>query len=248
MVESENILIPDWPAANTVKAATTTRLGGVSREPYDSFNLATHVGDDEARVEKNRELLQQLLCLPARPRWLRQVHGNTVVNVAETAEEVEADASVAFDPGAICVVLTADCLPALFCDRQGTVVAAAHAGWRGLAAGVLEQTVSAMKCAPEEIMVWLGPAIGPGTFEVGDEVREVFVSQQPMASQAFAARDDKWLADIYMLARIRLQAAGVETCYGGDYCTYNEATRFYSYRRDGQTGRMASLIWLDSTN
>lgn len=248
MIMSEHIILPDWPAPDTVKAVVSTRQGGSSVTPFDSFNLGLHVGDDAAVVMANREQLMHRLSLPAAPLWLQQVHGTDVVNAAEAGSGEEADASYVSGPGAVCAVMTADCLPALFCNKQGTVVAAAHAGWRGLAAGVLEATLTAMGCDPADILVWLGPAIGPAAFEVGNEVREAFVSQQQQAEDAFSSQGDKWLADIYSLARLRLHSAGVSQCYGGEYCTYTDAARFYSYRRDGQTGRMASLIWLDSSN
>lgn len=234
---------PDWPAPGNVHALATTRAGGVSLPPYDSFNLGDHVGDKPSAVARNRELLRAFL--PSEPRWLKQVHG-TVVAAADKLDGVaEADASVAFESGAVCAVLTADCLPVLFCDRQGTRVAAAHAGWRGLAAGVLEASVAAMQCDPADILAWLGPAIGPQAFEVGEEVRAAFVRDLPITASAFVpGQPGKWLADIYALARLRLARAGVSRVFGGEYCTYTDAGRFYSYRRDKATGRMAALIWL----
>ena len=252
-------LIPDWPAPANVHAVMTTRAGGGSAPPFASMNPASHVGDEPAAVAENRRRLRQ--SLPAEPMWLNQVHGVRVVEGfhAGLAEEAEmpctipaADASVARLPGEVCVVLTADCLPVLFCDRAGSVVAAAHAGWRGLAAGVLEETVAAMRVPPEAILAWLGAAIGPDVFEVGEEVRQAFVERHPLAAVAFRpampgtldAAPKKWLADIYALARIRLAAAGVGEVHGGGLCTVSDPTRFYSYRRDGVTGRMASLIWL----
>lgn len=238
---------PDWPAPANVRALVSTRQGGVSRPPYDSFNLGDHVGDDSADVARNRQLLRAHL--PANPKWLKQVHGTAVAHADNLNEPVEADASVAFTAGVVCVVLTADCLPVFFCDRQGTRVAAAHAGWRGLAAGVLEASVAAMRADPHEVMAWLGPAIGPLAFEVGDEVREEFVSDQPQAVTAFlAGQPGKWLADIYGLARLRLARAGVRHVYGGGLCTHTDAERFYSFRRDKTTGRMASLIWLQDAD
>lgn len=236
-------IVPDWPAPARVKACVTTRAGGVSVAPFDSLNLGTHVGDDPVAVKKNRQrLLSQLGCKPA---WLQQVHG---IDVLEAAPETlaEADASWTATPGIPCSVMTADCLPALFCDRNGGRVAAAHAGWRGLAAGVLEATLDALAVAPEDTLVWLGPAIGPQAFEVGAEVREAFVSQHAQAAQAFGAslNPGRYMADIYELARIRLAARGVAAVYGGGFCTYSDP-RFYSYRRAARTGRFASLIWLD---
>lgn len=235
-------LNPDWPAPANVRACVTTRSGGVSAAPFDSFNLGDHVDDDPAAVAKNRQrLLSQLGCQPA---WLRQVHG-IVVAEANPALVVEADASWSATPGIACTAMTADCLPVLFCDRAGTRVAAAHAGWRGLAGGVLEATVQALGVAPEELLVWLGPAIGSAAFEVGAEVREVFVRQHAESESAFVpgAASGKFMADIYQLARIRLAAIGVTAISGGGLCTYSDP-RFYSYRRSPRTGRFASLIWL----
>ena len=236
-------IIPDWPAPANVHALVTTRTGGVSQPPYDSFNLADHVGDDPASVRENRALLRGML--PAEPRWLKQVHGTAVALADSLGAPVEADAAVAFAPDTVCAVLTADCLPVLFCDAQGTRVASAHAGWRGLASGVLEASVSAMRCPPGEILAWLGPAIGPQAFEVGGEVREVFLRDLPETSTAFVAGvEGKWMADLYELARLRLARAGVVKVFGGGECTFTDSDRFYSYRRDGTTGRMASLIWM----
>lgn len=247
------MIIPDWPAPENVQSLVTTRsvdmaaapsvLGGMSQPPYDRFNLGDHVGDDPAAVAANRACLRKYC--PAEPVWLKQVHGTAVVTADAVTGTPEADASVAFTPIRVCVVLTADCLPVLFCNRDGSVVAAAHAGWRGLAAGVLESTVTAMQTPPQEILAWLGPAIGSAAFEVGDEVRAAFVNDLADTEVAFrATAPGKWLADIYMLARMRLARVGVKAVYGGGFCTYTDAARFYSYRRDKQTGRMASLIWL----
>lgn len=240
-------IVPNWPAPANVCALQSTRQGGVSPAPWASFNLGDHVGDDPARVAANRALLRGLL--PGEPCWLQQVHGTFAVDVAKmakTAQVPEADAAYARQAGQVCVVMTADCLPVLFCDRAGTVVAAAHAGWRGLLAGVLESTLHAMGVAPGELLAWLGPAIGPQAFEVGDEVRAAFVAHDPAAAAAFAAHTPgKWLADIELLARQRLNQAGVTAIYGGGMCTVSDPERFFSYRRDGQTGRMAALIWLE---
>jgi len=236
-------IVPDWPAPEQVGALVTTRAGGVSRAPYTGLNLGGHVGDDPASVAQNRAILRA--ALPAEPVWLKQVHGGAVFDADGGNASTEADASMTRQAGRVCAVLTADCLPVLFCDHDGSVVAAAHAGWRGLVGGVLEATVAAMQVPADSVMAWLGPAIGVQAFEVGDEVREAFVAMQPHASAAFVAqRRGKWLADIYALARLRLQRIGVNHIYGGGTCTYSEAARFYSYRRDGATGRMASLIWL----
>ncbi|APZ42901.1 peptidoglycan editing factor PgeF [Acidihalobacter ferrooxydans] len=240
-------LRPDWPASTPVRAWCTTRVGGVSVGPYASLNLGSHVGDDPAAVAENRQRLCANGGLPAAPVWLNQVHGIKVARIdAHTASGVDADASMTRVPGAVCAVLTADCLPVLFCDRAGTRVAAAHAGWRGLAAGVLEAAVTALATPPENLLVWLGPAIGPDAFEVGEEVRAAFVAHDAAAATAFSASPDgRWLADLYALARLRLAAVGVDAVHGGGWCTYTDAARFYSYRRDGVTGRMASLVWLE---
>lgn len=240
----ECCLQPDWPAPSTVKALSTTRLGGVSVSPYASLNLGCHVGDDPVAVAENRRCLRALL--PGEPCWLSQVHGTEVIEADGQRREIEADASFTRVPGCVCAVQTADCLPVLFCDRGGSVVAAAHAGWRGLAAGVLENTILAMDVPPSDILAWLGPAIGPQFFEVGDDVREAFVATGEEASAAFVMRSSgKWLADIFLLARQRLLGAGVSSVFGGGLCTFSDSTRFYSYRRDRVCGRMATLIWLD---
>lgn len=238
---------PDWPAPGQVQARSTTRRGGVSAGPWHSLNLATHVGDDPAAVAENRRRLREQGELPAAPAWLTQVHGCGVAQGA--AAGCEADARVSSRPGEVCAVLTADCLPVLLCDRSGSRVAAVHAGWRGLAGGVLEQTLDNFSQPAAEMLAWLGPAIGPDAFEVGDEVRAAFIGADAEAKTAFRpARPGHWFADIYRLARQRLAARGVTAVYGGDLCTYREAERFYSFRRDGQTGRMASLIWLAASD
>ncbi|MFZ3041923.1 MAG: peptidoglycan editing factor PgeF [Thiobacillus sp.] len=237
------MILPDWPAPAQVKCLMTTRAGGVSQAPWGSLNLGDHVGDDPAHVAANRARLRRQL--PAEPGWLRQVHSARVVELGGEPNP-EADAALTRQSAQVCAVLTADCLPVLLCDRAGSVVAAAHAGWRGLADGVLEATVAAMQVPPEGILAWMGAAIGPQAFEVGDEVRQAFVAQHAEASVAFVPQPmpGKWLADIYQLARIRLKHAGVQAIYGGGRCTFNEGDSFYSYRRDGVTGRMAALIWL----
>lgn len=235
------LILPDWPAPPNVRACTTTRDGGVSVGPYASLNLGDHVGDDPAHVTENRARLRRELALPAEPLWLTQVHGIAVAG----GEGGCADASVAFAPGTVCTVMTADCLPLLLCDRAGTRVAAVHAGWRGLLAGVIEAALARLAVPGGELLVWLGPAIGPESFEVGEEVRTAFMAEDAAASAAFRpSPGGRWLADIYALARLRLARSGVAAVYGGDLCTYSDAARFYSYRRDGVTGRMASLIWL----
>lgn len=235
---------PDWPAPARVRALVTTREGGVSVGPYASLNLATHVGDDPPAVAANRAILRQ--ALPAEPRWLEQVHGIEVVDGESVRSVPRADASVARTPGIVLAVMTADCLPVLLCDRAGTAIGIAHAGWRGLAGGVVEATLAAMRVAPADVIAWLGPAIGPASFEVGADVRDAAIAAQADAAQAFVAgAPGKWLADIYSLARLRLERAGVAAVYGGGFCTVRDAGRFYSFRRDRDTGRMASLIWLD---
>lgn len=237
------MILPDWPAPARVNSLTTTRDGGTSAAPWTSFNLGDHVGDDPVHVAANRARLRRHL--PAEPGWLRQVHSARVVELGREPTP-EADASFTRTPGRVCAVLTADCLPVLFCDRAGSIVAAAHAGWRGLAGGVLEATVAAMQVPPADIIAWLGPAIGPQAFEVGDDVRDAFTVQDPATAAAFAphAAPGKSLADIYALARIRLGVLGIQSIHGGGHCTFFESAHFYSYRRDGVTGRMASLIWL----
>ena len=241
---SHHLLVPDWPAPANIRAVITTRLGGTSKSPYDSFNLATHVGDRPEHVAANRQRLAKELGLKSEPCWLQQIHSSRVVEVHETQHVIDADAGFSRQPQVVCVVMTADCLPVLFCDRQGSVVAAAHAGWRGLVGGILEATISAMQVDGAELMAWLGPAIGARVYEVGVEVRDAFVSQMPEAASAFVATGEAhWSMDIYQLARQRLQASGLEHIYGGELCTFSDSKHFYSYRRDGVTGRMASLIW-----
>ncbi|MEW6445507.1 MAG: peptidoglycan editing factor PgeF [Pseudomonadota bacterium] len=242
------VVVPDWPAPPGVRAVVTTRAGGVSRPPYDRLNLATHVGDDPAAVAANRRLLREALALPTDPLWLEQVHGVSVCEADAPVERRCADAAYTDRAGAVLAVLTADCLPVLFASRDGREIGVAHAGWRGLEAGVLEATLDRFSASPAEIIVWLGPAIGPAAFEVGEEVRAAFLAHDARAREAFApsVRERRWLADLYRLARQRLAARGVTTVHGGGLCTAADAARFYSYRRDGVTGRMATLIWVDS--
>ncbi|VVP12347.1 peptidoglycan editing factor PgeF [Pseudomonas fluorescens] len=237
-----NWLTPDWPAPASVKACVTTREGGVSEAPFDSLNLGDHVDDRPEAVAENRRRLTDHFSI--KPAWLQQVHGIAVAQ-ADPGIVATADASWTATPGIACTAMTADCLPALFCNRAGTRVAAAHAGWRGLAAGVLEATLDSLDVPAAEVLVWLGPAIGPKAFEVGPEVREVFINQLPEAAEAFVPSDNagKFMADIYMLARLRLAALGVTAVYGGGFCTVTDP-RFFSYRRASRTGRFASLIWL----
>ncbi|VVP00614.1 Polyphenol oxidase [Pseudomonas fluorescens] len=237
-----NWLTPDWPAPASVRACVTTREGGVSEAPFDSLNLGDHVDDRPEAVAENRRRLTDHFSI--KPAWLQQVHGIAVA-LADPGLVATADASWTATPGIACAAMTADCLPALFCNRAGTRVAAAHAGWRGLAAGVLEATLDTLDVPAEDVLVWLGPAIGPKAFEVGPEVREIFINQLPEAAEAFVPSDNagKFMADIYMLARLRLAERGVTAVYGGGFCTVTDP-RFFSYRRASRTGRFASLVWL----
>lgn len=236
-------IVPDWPAPPRVRALITTRAGGASRGAYAGLNLGFGSDDDIEAVTRNRATLRQWL--PAEPLWLRQVHGTTVVDADAIDGSPEADAAVARRPGTVCAALTADCLPLLLCDEEGTVVAAVHAGWRGLCSGVIEETLRAMDRPPQGLLAYLGPAIGPAAYEVGAEVREAFVAADAQSATAFSpGKPCKFHADLYALARRRLARSGVTRIYGGGYCTYTERERFYSYRRDGATGRMASLIWI----
>lgn len=235
-------LTPDWPAPKNVRACVTTATGGNSVAPFAHFNLGAHVGDSLDDVQRNREYLAD--ALGCQPTWLNQVHSDLVVT-ADARQILTADASFSREAGLACCIMSADCLPVLFTDQAGTCVAAAHAGWRSLVAGVLENTVSSMQVAPQQVMAWLGPAIGVEAFEVGSEVREAFILQHPSAGQAFVPSKNlgRWMADIYHLARIRLAACGVEAVYGGGFCTVTDP-RFYSYRRQPVTGRFASLVWI----
>lgn len=240
------LILPDWPAPPGVRAASTTRTGGSSDHEYRSLNLGAHVGDEPGAVARNRRRLLDACGLDTEPCWLRQEHGIGVVELGGSLPPAPAaDASVARSPGPVCVVLTADCLPVLFADRQGRAVAAAHAGWRGLAAGVLRATVEGMGVPPADLLAWLGPAIGQDAFEVGPEVRERFADADPGAADCFRrGAGDRWHADLAGLARRTLAACGVERVYGGSQCTYSDPVRFFSHRRDGLCGRMASMIWL----
>jgi hypothetical protein len=244
MKRPEDWIVPDWPVPARVRALITTRKGGGSGGPYASLNLGLRVNDDPAAVAANRGVLRHFL--PAEPKWLDQVHGTSVVGAESIGEPVEADASVAHTPGCVSAIMVADCLPVLFADRAGSVVAAAHAGWRGLAGGVLENTIRALDVRPQDVLAYLGPAIGPAAFEVGNEVREAFVAIDPAASDAFRPhKPDKWHADLFMLARQRLAGAGISNVYGGGQCTYSDPARFFSHRRDKVSGRMAALIWIE---
>ncbi|MBT8128251.1 MAG: peptidoglycan editing factor PgeF [Gammaproteobacteria bacterium] len=243
---SPGYLLPEWPAPANVHALTTLRKGGYSTGPYTSFNLALHSDDDPIAVQKNRELLRSYFELPAEPIWLQQVHSNQLIEAVSTVVDTQADGCWSRTPGYVCAVMTADCLPVLICDRSGTKVAAAHAGWRGLYAGVITNAVNILRSDPAELVVWLGPAIGPLAFEVGLEVMQSFTTRDQANTLAFRQVDDShWLCDIYQLAKIELAALGVTAVYGGDECSYADEQRFYSYRRDGITGRMASVIWLE---
>lgn len=248
MISNEGALLvkPDWPAHERIRAFSTTRIGGVSEAPYESLNLAGHVGDDPATVRRNRAVLAVAADLPAEPRWLTQVHGGDVVCFDEITDCTQADACFTSECNQVCAVMTADCLPVLLTNRDGTRVAAAHAGWRGLAGGAIENAVARLQCAHGELLAWLGPAIGPQAFEVGDDVLRSLQRVDAQLAHAFqpAAATGKYLLDIYHAARIILHGAGVDKVYGGGLCTWSDAEHFFSYRRDGVTGRMATLIWI----
>lgn len=238
-------IAPDWPAPAHVRALTTTRAGGVSAGAYASFNLGDHVGDDPAAVAQNRARLREHFGIPE-PSWLKQVHGTDVNEAAFGEAGHVADGSFTEMAGTVCAVLTADCLPVFLCDRAGSRVAVVHAGWRGLVNGVIEAGVLALRTPSDDLLAWLGPAIGPEFYEVGDDVRDEFMAVDAESETAFRARGPgKWLADMYTLARQRLNAIGVVSVHGGNRCTYREQELFFSYRRDGITGRMASLIWIE---
>jgi hypothetical protein len=266
-VGGPEFIVPDWPVAIGIRAAFTLRTGGVSRPPFDTFNIASHVGDEPRAVEENRARLRKRLELPAEPAWLTQVHGRRVADLdAESSRDEDLDAGGSRDEnldaagsraapqqadaaatraiGRVCAIQVADCMPVLFAAMDGSAIGAAHAGWRGLAGGVLEATVRAMSTPPGELLAWLGPAIGQAHFEVGDEVRAAFMASDPGASVAFTTNErGRWQCDLYGLARRKLAALGLQSVYGGGCCTYTDAARFFSYRRDGRCGRMAALIW-----
>ena len=244
------VIVPDWPVPARVRAASTLRRGGASQGPYADFNLSANVGDDPGAVARNRRALARILDLPAEPLWLRQVHGATVLDLdggrVSSSRPPVADGAVTSRSGQPCAVLTADCLPVLLCDVSARRVGAAHAGWRGLAGGVLGSAVRRMGIAPHRLLAWLGPGIGPQAYEVGGEVAAAFAAQHPTAARCFAANENgRWQADLYRLARQSLRAAGVEAVYGGGFCTRTESERFFSHRREAPCGRMATLIWLD---
>lgn len=247
---SRNTMIwPQWPAPQGVKALVTMRFGGVSHSPWDSFNLASHVGDDQKDVARNRQLLQQWLGDGLKIQWLNQTHGTEVLEVSGSNHVFDADAAFSSEINQVCAVLTADCLPVFFCDRLASRVAVSHAGWRGLGAGILENTLSSFSAPPKDIMAWLGPAIGPKHFEVGDDVVDFYRQNYPHLNYKrmffpFQHKPSKFLMDIYEAARQILTSQGLSHIYGGDFCTYSDAEKFYSYRRENICGRMASCIWL----
>jgi len=246
---------PDWPAPTNVVAYTTTRHapeqpslyanGDAEQLAFADFNLADHVGDDSEKVRQNRRRLTESLHLPGDPFWLNQCHSNLALPFDDraSASAPQADACYSVKPNQVCVVMTADCLPLLLCHRQGNAVAAVHAGWRGLLDGVIENTIAAMALPGADLIAWMGPAIGPRQFEVGAEVRQAFIDKDADAAQGFQTHNDKYMADIYFLARQRLTKQGLVSIYGGQFCSYSDTALFYSYRRDGKTGRMASLIY-----
>lgn len=237
-----NWIRADWPVPDGIIAGCTLRTGGVSTGTYESLNLGAHVGDDFAAVSENRRRFLSECALPGEPAWLSQVHGTRVA--VDPVPGTEADAALTGSPGVVCAIMVADCLPILFASKDGGRVAAAHAGWRGLAAGILENTIGEFGVAPDRLVAWLGPSISQSAFEVGDEVRQAFMDTNDDASACFDANDrGRWQADLDGLARQRLAAAGVGSIYGGGLCTWSDAGRFFSYRRDGQCGRMAAFIW-----
>ena len=239
-----NWIKPDWPAAKNIHAAVTLRTGGLSKGAFSSLNPALHVNDKPDNVIRNRQIISEMLNLPAAPVWLEQVHGNRAIKADQLTRVEQADASYSEQAGVVCAVMTADCLPILLATSKGDKIAAIHAGWRGLLAGVIRQTVNALDAT--NIIAWLGPAIGPDRFEVGSEVKNAFVEQSANFAAGFKQiNQNKYLADIYRLATIELATLGVTQVYGGGFCTVTDKERFYSYRRDGETGRMATLIWRD---
>ncbi|PVX32437.1 hypothetical protein C8D76_11335 [Pasteurella langaaensis DSM 22999] len=241
-------LYPTWQAPHNVKALMTTRLGGVSVAPFDSFNLGAHVDDDISAVKQNRDLLVEKFALPQYPLFLNQIHSTRVLSLPYSGEDFNADACYSNQPNQVCLVMTADCLPVLFSSTQGNEVAAAHAGWRGLCDGVLKATVEKFQCPRYEIIAWFGAAIGSTAFQVGEDVVAQFVAKDPLAKQAFIADPNaqgKYLGNLYQLATQRLNALGITKISGGEHCTYSEKDHFFSYRREGKTGRMASLVWFE---
>jgi YfiH family protein len=246
-VSDIEIITPDWKAPPGVRAAFTLRRGGVSTGAYESLNIASHVGDVPAAVLENRKRVRAELMLPAEPVWLEQIHGVAVADLDQALPLRRADAAVAHIPDRICAIQVADCMPVLFATHDGLRIGAAHAGWRGLAGGVLEGTVAAMHCMPGRLIAWLGPCIGPENFEVGDDVREAFISRDSQVQDAFERNArGRWQCDLYAIARRKLSRLGIADVRGGGWCTFSEPVRFFSYRRDGQCGRMAAFIWRDS--
>ena len=248
MSEKLNLIMPNWPAPANVKALQTTRVGGISLAPYNSLNLGSHVKDNPLHVAHNRQVLSQLL--PSEPVWLNQVHGTLVLNagvVDATSTDClpDADASYSMRKNVVCVTMTADCLPILVCDTAGTLVASIHAGWRSLCDGVIEATIAKLPVDSNQLMAWLGPAIGSSAFEVGAEVRAQFIAKDAKAEAAFKPHGDKYLGNLYQIATQRLNNLGVTQIYGGGLCTYTDKDQFFSFRRDGVTGRMATLIWME---
>lgn len=242
------VINPNWSVPKNIHAFTTTREGGVSLEPYFSFNLGDHVGDDKSAVKTNRTLLVEKFSLPQKPIFLTQTHSTRVLQLPYSGQNLEVDAVYTNVPNQVCVVMTADCLPVLFTTTSGNEVAAAHAGWRGLCDGVLEETVKYFQAKPEDIIAWFGPAIGPKAFQVGIDVVEKFVVVDEKAKLAFqpdAIEEGKYLSNLYQIATQRLNNLGITQIYGGNHCTFNEKEKFFSYRRDNQTGRMASVIWFE---
>ncbi|MCI7353470.1 MAG: peptidoglycan editing factor PgeF [[Actinobacillus] rossii] len=241
-------LYPNWQVPNNIKALMTTRTGGMSIAPFNSFNLGNHVGDDPSAVKKNRDLLVEQFDLPHFPVFLNQIHSTRVLELPYSGKDFNADASYTNQPNQVCLVMTADCLPVLFASKNGNEVAAAHAGWRGLCDGILEETVAKFQCPQNEIIAWFGAAIGPTAFQVGREVVEQFMAWDNQAEQAFTIdpnSESKYLGNLYQLATQRLNKLGITQISGGERCTYTEKDHFFSYRRDGKTGRMASLIWFE---
>ena len=247
---THNYIQPNWPAPKNIRAFTTKRTGGYSKPPYDSFNLSLNTGDELNTVLNNRKKLSQELKLPTEPFWLNQKHTDIAIQLKQNnlPKAPVADAAFTTIPNLVCVVLTADCVPILVCDRDGTTVAAIHAGWKGIASGIIETTVKAINLNPKKLLAWLGPAIGPQSFITGDDTRKIFLAHDVTSSQAFTPHPEGFLANIYLLASQRLNSVGVDTIYGGEYCTVTQEDLFFSFRRDGaNSGRMASLIWLTTS-
>lgn len=242
----DNNIIPNWNIPKHIHAFTTVRTGGVSKPPFDSFNLGDHVNDSPEDVAQNRALLVEKFHLPQSPLFLTQTHSTRVLELPYSGKGIEADAVYTNQPNQVCLVMTADCLPILFVSKDGKEIAAAHAGWRGLCDGVLEATVEKFQCPSNEISAWLGPAIGAKAFQVGKEVIEQFCAFDPRAEEAFIqdnSTSGKFLGNLYQIATQRLNKLGITEISGGEYCTYTQEDLFFSYRRDKQTGRMATLIW-----